>query len=130
MGLNRSSEEIDYLEGTRYIALNWTEDQCRRSPLGRILPYRRHATGTRPGLKGVGPQGGGRGDQEQWVFPQVRLRTDEKRMVLATVIQIATEAMFQHHYYGFAGKKVPAEGGGPYWVEGYMHYSQVSYASF
>ena len=123
-------QEIDFLEGARYIALNWSEEKCRSSGLKRVLPTRRYNMGSRPGLKGEGPQGGQRGDQEQWVFPQVRLRTDEKRMVLATVIQIATEAMFQHHYYGFAGKKVPAEGGGPYWVEGYMHYSQVSYASF
>ena len=34
-------EEIDYLEGVQYIALNWREDQCNRSTLGRILPYRR-----------------------------------------------------------------------------------------
>ena len=28
-------ENIDYLEAARYIALNWTELQCRRSGLGK-----------------------------------------------------------------------------------------------
>ena len=66
-------EEIDYMEGARYVALNWTEAECRNSGLRRILPRRRNNTGCRPGLRGVGPQGGDRGDQEQWVFPPVRL---------------------------------------------------------
>ena len=39
-------------------------------------------------------------------------------MVIATVIQIATEAMFQHHYYGFAGKKFQQKEGGPIGLRG------------
>ena len=64
MESNLRWEEIDYLEASRYIALNWTASQCRASPLGRILPTRRKTTGTRPGLRGAGPMGGERGDQE------------------------------------------------------------------
>ena len=51
-------QEIDYLEGARYVALNWPEARCRSSGLGRILPRRRYRGGTRLGLKGEGPQGG------------------------------------------------------------------------
>ena len=29
---------VDYLEACRYIALNWSADQCRRSKLRRVLP--------------------------------------------------------------------------------------------
>ena len=65
-------EQNDYLEGARYVALNWSEEKCRSSGLWRILPKRRCSRGTRPGLRGEGPQGGNRGDQEQWVFPHVR----------------------------------------------------------
>ena len=57
-------EQNDYLEGARYVALNWSEEKCRASGLWRILPKRRSNRGTRPGLRGDGPQGGGRGDQE------------------------------------------------------------------
>ena len=49
-------EEIDYMEGARYVALNWTE--ARSSGLRRILPRRRYNTGCRPGLRGVGPREG------------------------------------------------------------------------
>ena len=37
---------------------------------------------------------------------------------MATVIQIATEAMFKHHYYGFAGKKFQQKEGGPIGLRG------------
>ena len=32
---------IDYVEATRYIALNWSEEKCNRSKLRRVLPVRR-----------------------------------------------------------------------------------------
>ena len=111
-------EEVDYLEMARYLALNWSEAECRRSSLGRILPRRRKAQGSRPGLKGEGPQGAERGDQEQWVFPRVRLRHDEKRLLIATVLEIATEAMFTHHYYVFGGRNFRQMEGGPIGLRG------------
>ena len=46
-------EEIDYLEGARYLALDWTQEQCNRSKLRRVLPVRRGKRGCRPGLKGA-----------------------------------------------------------------------------
>ena len=63
----------------RYIALNWTADQCRRSRLRRVLPTRRGKTGVRPGLRGEGPMGMEAGDTEQWRFPNVKLSDDVKR---------------------------------------------------
>ena len=51
-------EAVDYLEAARYVAMNWTETQCRQSGLWRILPTRRFTTVSRPGLRGKGPQGG------------------------------------------------------------------------
>ena len=59
---------VDYIEATRYIALNWTEEQCNKSNLRRVLPTRRSKNGTRPGVRGTGPSGPTRGDQEQWRF--------------------------------------------------------------
>ena len=71
-------QELDYLEGARYIALNWSS----------------------------------------WGFPHVRLRPEEKRLLVATVIEIATEAMFQHHYYTFGGKQFQQMEGGPIGLRG------------
>ena len=64
-------EGIDYLECVRYLALNWSQEECSRSPLRRVLPVRRGKRGSRPGIKGPGPRGGTRGCQEQWIFPDV-----------------------------------------------------------
>lgn len=33
-------ENINYKEGVRYLALNWSEMDCRTSSLGRVLPWR------------------------------------------------------------------------------------------
>ena len=78
------------MEAVRYIALNWTEEQCRGSKLRRILPRRKGKRGTRPGIRGNGPRGPGRGDQEQWIFPPVKLGEEEKLELIATVIEIVT----------------------------------------
>ena len=96
-------DNIDYLEATRYLALNWSEEQCRTHPLRRVLPWRRGRRGTRPGMTGVGPRGGERGDQEQWEFPHITLEDWEKKQIVACVIRIATETMFKKHYYSFGG---------------------------
>ena len=39
-------DSVDYLEGARYIAINWTAAQCKSSELRRVLPVRRHVNGT------------------------------------------------------------------------------------
>lgn len=103
-------EEVDYLEGARYVTLNWSKKQCRASPLRRILPKRR---GNRPGLTGAGPQGATRGDQEQWEFPRVRLTEEEKKLLIATEVELATETMFTNHFYGFGGRRFREMEGGP-----------------
>ena len=47
-------EGVNYQEGARYIVLNYTEQECRLGPLGRVLPVRRYVKGTRPGITGSG----------------------------------------------------------------------------
>ena len=111
-------EEVDYLEGARYLALNWSADECRKSKLGRILPRRRHTQGSRPGMRGEGPRSKVRGCQEQWIFPKIKLEDWEKESIIAEVIGIATKAMFNHHYYSFGGRKFHQEGGGPIGLRG------------
>ena len=53
------------MEGARYLALNWSEEQVRASSLRRVIPRRRSRNGTRPGMRGQGPRGRETGDQEQ-----------------------------------------------------------------
>ena len=56
---------IDLMEGARYLALNWSEEQVRASSLRRVIPRRRSRNGTRPGMRGQGSRGRETGDQEQ-----------------------------------------------------------------
>ena len=111
-------EDIDYLEGTRMIALNRSAQYCRSHPLQRVLPVRRKRTGSRPGVTGKGPMGPRRGDQEQWRFPTVKLTQEEKRMIVAEVVKIITEVMFETHLYTFGGKVYRQRRGGPIGLRG------------
>ena len=111
-------EGVDYLEGSRYLALNWTQEQCNKSKLRRILPVRRGRSGSRPGLKGAGPQGARRGDQEQWKFPGVELEDWERKEIVAEVVSMAARGMFKHHFYKFAGKTYHQSQGGPIGLRG------------
>ena len=77
-----SWEGINYMEAVRYIALNWTENQCRSSKLRRFLPWRRKNHGRRPGVRGAGPKARDVGDTEQWVFPRVTITDLDKLEIL------------------------------------------------
>ena len=81
-------ENVDYEEGVRYVPLNLSADQCRMSELRRVLPWRKKVKGTRRGVTGVGPKGAERGDENQLEFPKVCLTEHEKRLIIATVVQI------------------------------------------
>ena len=79
--LDMKWSNVDLMEGARYLALNWSEEQIRSSSLRRIIPWRRSRRGTRPGMRGEGPRGRERGDQEQWEFPPVILEDWEVQYV-------------------------------------------------
>ena len=116
-GMIKESEikwgDLDILEGCRYIALNWTKEQCRYSTLRRVLPVRRGRSGTRPGVKGEGPMGAEVHDQEQWRFPNVKITPEEKQEIIATVITIAVDVLFKNHLYTFGGKNFRQTRGAP-----------------
>ena len=118
LGSNMKWEEFDYMEGARYLALNWTAEECYRSKLRRVLPTRRGRRGTRPGLRGAGPRGRVKGDQEQWEFPPVILDEWEKKEIIAEVVSLAVKAMFRHHYYHFGGDIYHQAQGGPIGLRG------------
>ena len=84
----------------------------------RVLPTRRGTRGSRPGMKGPGPRGKTKNDQEQWIFPPVKLEEWEKKRIIAEVIGVATKAMFRNHYYQFGGKNFHQEQGGPIGLRG------------
>ena len=123
-------KNVDYLECSRYVALNWSNEKRRRSSLRRILPWRRKTQGTRPGIKGSGPRGRWRGDTEQWVFPRVVLTELEKKELVATVVEILVDAMFTKHYYTFGNKVYHQRKGGPIGLRGTCAVARVTMQLF
>ena len=111
-------EDLDYVEGTRLIVLNRSALYCRGHQLSRVLPVRRKRTGVRPGVTGKGPLGPERGDTEQWVWPRVKLTEEERTMVIAEVVKILAEVMFQNHLYTFGGQVYRQKRGGPIGLRG------------
>ena len=63
-------EGMHYKEGVRYLALVRGYDWCLNSKLRRVLPSRRYAHGTWPGITGAGPLGPSCNGEEQWIFPK------------------------------------------------------------
>ena len=45
-------DSMIFTEACRIIALTSSEQECRLGPLKRVLPVRRYASGTRPGISG------------------------------------------------------------------------------
>ena len=122
--------EVDYLEGVRYIALNLSAEECLTSGLRRVVPYRRKTPGSRPGIRGAGPRGKTRGNQEQWVFPEIVLSEEEKREIVAMVVSLATKAMFDLHHYQFGGTTFKQTDGGPIGLRGTCAIARIAMQIF
>ena len=90
---------------TQYRALGRDEAWCRSSDLYRVLPWRKHKQGSRPGLTGVGPMGPGSDDEIQCEFRRGVVLTEwEKKRVMAEVLRLSVELMYSTHIYSFGGK--------------------------
>ena len=107
-------KNIDFKEAIRYIALNWTEKECRTSNIWKLLPWRSKKQGVRPGMTGEGSLGPDQGKKDQWKFPNLGRFTElEKKMVLAHVMRIAVLTMFRTHIYSFENRYFLQQAGGP-----------------
>ena len=95
------------------IALTHTKSKVRVHHLRRILPWRRNKKGVRPTIIGPAAQGPEAGEEEQWRFPNVALTAIEKKMLVAEVMRIAVEAVFQTHVYQFGDMYYHQQDGGP-----------------
>ena len=76
-------------------------------------------------MKGPGPRGKIREHQEQWIFPDIELEDWERREILAEVIGLATQAMFENHFYEFGGRKFHQAQGGPIGLRGMCAIARV-----
>ena len=87
-----------------YIAINLSKTEQRLSPLYRLLPRRWSKGGSRPAPVDK---------DDHWVFPDVELTNLEKRIIVATMVQIGVLVMFNTHVYSFNGEMFLQKAGGP-----------------
>ena len=104
---------VNYLEASRYVAMELSETEIRMGKLGRILPKRKFKKGTKPTVTGPVAAGPSVDDDSQWVFPKVEMTEQEKKLLLATVVQIGVRTVFGTHLYQFGGKIYHQQQGGP-----------------
>ena len=96
---------VNWKEAVRFLVLGRDEAWCRSSGLGRVLPWRKHKNGTRPGLTGVGPMGAAEDDENQWEFKRdLELTQLEKKRVISEVMRLGVEIMYGTHIYICGGK--------------------------
>ena len=89
---------INYKLARTYIAMNLSKTEQRLSPLYRVLPRRTSRGGTRPGVTAPVDK------DDHWEFPDVEMTSLEKRMIVATMVQIGVITMFHTHVYSFDGE--------------------------
>ena len=113
MESNIEWQQVNWKEGCRYLALCRGYTWCRTSTLRRVLPWRRFAKGSWPGITGAGPMGPSVNGEEQWIFPDVVLTELEKKTVMGEVMRLAVEVLFRTHVYSFKGNYYRQADGGP-----------------
>ena len=107
-------EGINWKEATRFLVLGRDETWCRGSKLWRVLPRRKFDHGTKPGLTGAGPMGANTDDENQWQFRKdVYLTEQDRKHIMAEVLRLAVEIMFDTHIYTFGGHFYKQKEGGP-----------------
>ena len=104
---------INYKEAARYLALEMSDTEISLSGLRHVLPVRRSNKGTKPLVYGPLAMGNDTENDSQWRFPKIKLTEKDKRLLLATVIQMVVKTIFQTHVYQFGGKVYHQKQGGP-----------------
>ena len=98
------------------------EHEIKREKLVDLVPKRTKARGKRPGptttelgAKKLDPDGRGSKVESKWTEtdPERTLTEENKRLLLATVMMIATRQIFKYHVYTFAGEVYRQLLGGP-----------------
>ena len=70
-------EGVHWQEAVRYVAMTRGYHWCKQSKLRRVLPDRKFAHGSWPGV--TGPAGPHTGSTKQWDFPNVLITEVDKR---------------------------------------------------
>ena len=79
----------------------------------KVLPYRRKAGGTQPGMTSKGMMGSKDDLEDQWVYKCKEVTKEQRREIVARVVEIAIRTVFENFCYDFGGKIFLQLFGGP-----------------
>ena len=103
---------FDWRRGAAYIVINKHLTSSIGS-LWKILPYRRKVGGTQPGMTSRGMMGKEEELEKQWAFKNKEVTEEQKREIVARVVEIAIRIVFENFCYDFGGKIYLQLAGGP-----------------
>ena len=111
-------EGVDYIWAAKYIAMTCSREEIRGSKLEGIVPVRKYRKGTSPGVTSVEAKGKKKeGEKEEiatkWKFSRTDFTEQEKRELLAKVVEVAVRTTFKLHMYQFEGVMRLQKEGGP-----------------
>ena len=106
-------EGADYMEMSRYAALNREKITGELGTLERLLPRRRKVGWKVPGMQNPEIKGKEKNTQITWVFPDRTPTEQEKKKLHGIVIEIVIRTLFDNFVYTFGGENYLQLEGGP-----------------
>ena len=98
---------VNYKLATKYITLNFSAAEQRLSPLWKVLPRRTVTTGARPGVTAPPNK------EDNWIFPTLEYTAEQRRTIIATMVQVGCITMMNTHVYEWNGSLYHQQEGGP-----------------
>ena len=104
-------EDIDYHWATVYLALNMSREEVIREDMGMLVPIRRATQGKDPTVLSV--ETDEKIDRWKWALPVDCFNEEDKKRIMARLVQVMVEATFQSHHYKWNSNVYKQEKGGP-----------------
>ena len=109
---------VDFIWGCKYIAMSCSREEIQESELEGVVPKRKYRRGVTPGVTGKEAKSKKKDGEEEeqatrWTFRRTEFTEEEKRNILAKVVEIAVRTTFRLHMYQFEGKIRLQKAGGP-----------------
>ena len=103
---------FDWRRGAAYVVIN-KHLTSNIGSLWKVLPYRKKVGGTQPGMTSQGMMGKEEEIEKQWAFKSKRISEEQKKEIVARVVEIAIRIVFENFCYDFGGKIYLQMFGGP-----------------
>ena len=108
-------EGFDLDRGRTYVAINLEYlDEKQQSRLRHLLPTKTAKQGIIPTMASIGMKWNPR---NQWDIPEISIEKQERKAIIAAVVEIAIKVLFKNFSYKFWGEIFPPNRRGAHWDE-------------